>query len=122
MNVYTENVNIVYYVSCIDFLFGSENVKKRKTIKKNRILRVLLVAFILYSGYFLAVQQFDIIRLSKIKTEAIKKNNEIVYQNEHLSKLLKDTNTDKFAEKMAREKLGLIKNGEMVYIDKNSKE
>lgn len=97
-------------------------MRKRNAVKKNRILRVLLVAFVLYAGYYLAMQQLDIVRLTKIKTEAVKKNNDIIYQNEHLSKQLKETNTDKFAEKMAREKLGLIKTGEMVYIDKNSKE
>ena len=92
---------------------------KRRKKQKNRILRLFILVFIVYAGYIFTMQQFDIIRFNKIEAEAKKKNQSLVQVNNRLNEQLKDTLTMKFTEKMAREKLGLVKPGEIVYINKN---
>ena len=101
-------------------LEGGESLagKKRKK-QKNRILRLFILVFIVYAGYIFTMQQLDIIRFNKIEADAQKKSKNLVQENNRLSEQLKDTLTMKFTEKMAREKLGLVKPGEIVYINKN---
>ena len=92
---------------------------KRKKKQKNRILRLFMLVFIVYAGYIFTMQQIDIIKFHKIEAEAKVRNQSLAYENTRLAEQLKATATEAFMEKMAREKLGLVKPGEIVYINQN---
>lgn len=110
----------VCWIDCLEELEGGESLAgKRRKKQKNRILRLFILAFIVYAGYIFTMQQLDIIRFNKIEAETQKKNQSLVQENNRLNEQLKDTLTLKFTEKMAREKLGLVKPGEILYINKN---
>lgn len=91
-------------------------MKKRKNFN---VWTLLLIVTICYFGYTLYNQQSSIdvrkaeyARLQKeIHTENVKK--------QQLEKQKAQINTDEFAEKIAREKLGYVKDGEKIYIDTN---
>lgn len=92
---------------------------KKKKKQKNRILRLFMLVFIVYAGYIFTMQQIDIIKFHKIEAEARMRNQSLAYENTRLAEQLKATATEAFTEKMAREKLGLVKPGEIVYINQN---
>jgi len=92
--------------------------KKRKK-QKNRILRVFMLVFLVYAGYIFAAQQMDINKFHKLEAAKINEKNEIIARNNMLKNRLSATDTEAFKERAAREKLGLVKSGEIVYINKN---
>lgn len=78
-----------------------------------------MLVFIIYAGYIFTMQQFDIVRFHKIDAETKARSEYLKYTNTRLAEQLNITNSKKFIEKMAREKLGLVKPGEIVYINQN---
>jgi cell division protein FtsL len=77
----------------------------------------ILLAIFLYFSYIAVSQQKLInaksIELSKLE-EKIKEEEE---QNEELKKEKEIIQTDEYIEKIAREKLGMVKKNERVYVD-----
>ncbi len=89
-------------------------ILKNKKISIPTLIVCLISAFFLLKGVLL---QPDI---EKNKEEIAKLNAEIAEQHkklEELEELVKIVDTDEYIEKIAREKLGLIKENELIFID-----
>ncbi|MDF2987396.1 MAG: Septum formation initiator [Eubacterium sp.] len=90
---------------------------KKKT--RFNVWTLLLIVCICYFGYTLYNQQTSIeerktqyTRLKQdIHTETVKK--------QQLEKQKAQINSEEFTEKIAREKLGYVKDGEKIYVDTN---
>ena len=91
----------------------------KKKPNKRKLLLMLSVC-IIYVGYILISQQIQMFKFNK----QIRTNNEkIVSEQKEIDELNKTKQTyksDEFIEKMARERLGYVKVGEKVYIDRSN--
>jgi len=75
-----------------------------------------LIVFILYAGYLIITQELKILEL---KAEVIRIRQQIeLYEarNNLLSQVIENLKSDEYVEKIAREELGLIKEGEIPYL------
>jgi cell division protein FtsB len=96
---------------------GSKHSKK--LIKKNlkKILLVLIICGIIYYLFFGAYGFINIIRLKRTEIRLKKEKQELIKKEEAILDSLKKIKKDTFLiEKIAREKLGMIKNGDTVII------
>lgn len=85
--------------------------------KKSRIGLILVIAFIIYFAY-IAVGQQKVLYLKDIEMKKVQsKIDEELAENEKLKNEKDLLNSDEFVEKTAREKLGMVKKGERVYVD-----
>lgn len=91
-------------------------------IKNKKIKNLLLVILLGYVGYILVSQQIIMHRQKKeikaynVEAQKLKDENKKLQDEINLSK------SDKYIEKLAREKLGLVKEGETPVIDRNANE
>jgi cell division protein DivIC len=92
--------------------------KKKKKKKKKRILWVLIFLFI--GGFFLR-EQYMMYNLNKVKSVYNERLSNIKLQNEQLQNEIKLAKRKDYVENQAREKLGLVKPNEILFIDKNKK-
>lgn len=86
--------------------------------KKINVKKIILVVACIYIGVIFVRQQ---IIIKNIKKEITQKNVElqkVKNRNQLLEDEVKMSNTDEYIEKIAREKLGLIKPGEEMVLDK----
>jgi len=83
--------------------------------KKFRIKHLLILFFVIYIIYTLAIQQLKMIDLSKQETELAEKINSVIEEREQLKKEIQLLQTDQYIERVARDELGLVKPGELVY-------
>ena len=89
--------------------------KKMKTTRK--FFTVSLGAVLLYAGVTFVIQQIE---LGKLKQEQQALEQQIAdndIKKQGLEDLLKYSETDEYIEAQAREKLGLVKEGEILYQD-----
>ena len=93
-------------------------VKKKKKKNKKRILWVLIFLFI--GGFFLR-EQYMMYNLNKVKSVYNERLSNIKLQNEQLQNEFKLAKRKDYVENQAREKLGLVKQNEILFIDKNKK-
>ena len=91
-------------------------MKKRN---KFNVWTLILIASVCYFGYTFYNQQASI-EDRKVQYAQLEKNihNETV-KKQQLTKQKSQINSDEFAEKIAREKLGYVKDGEKIYVDTN---
>ena len=89
---------------------------------KINIKRLLMTAFVIYTAVILINQQVSIGKLTTIQKEKTKKVENIKLENQKLVDMIKNSATDESIEKMAREQLGLVKQGEKVYINQSEPE
>lgn len=85
---------------------------------KNKNFSLLLIGAVIYVTYILLSQQVEIYKYNK---EINANNQKIVQQEQKTIELSNSKNTyksDEFIEKLAREKLGYVKPGEKVFIDR----
>ncbi len=90
-----------------------------RKLKKLNLWTIMLIICLCYFGYTVYGQQASIeerrvqqdLLQKAIHTETVKK--------QQLLKQQAQINTDEFVEKIAREKLGYVKDGEKIYIDTN---
>lgn len=87
-------------------------MKKRK-LKFSHIIFLVLVC---YFGYTLLSQQLMISRKKSELCKYKEQNKKIEEENKYLSDQIEYSKTDEYKEKLAREKIGLIKPGEVVYV------
>lgn len=91
-------------------------MKKQKRFK---LWPLILVVSICYFAYTLYNQQISIEERNG-KNAQLQKNIHIeIVKNEQLQLQKSLINTDEFNEKIARERLGYVKDGEKIYIDTN---
>jgi cell division protein FtsB len=89
-----------------------ERGREMKKLKK-----ILLFGFIFYLAFTFLGQQLTLMRLDSKYKELKAKEAAVLKENESLKKTLEEVNSDSFIEREAREKLGLVKKGEIIYID-----
>lgn len=97
-----------------------EKVKKKN--KKKLIIIIICVVIGIYFAYTLISQQ---ISLSKKNNEIENLQSQINSANEETKKLqteLDNFNNPEYIERIAREKLGLVRPNERVFIDQNKSE
>lgn len=89
---------------------------------KNKIFIIMgYTIFVAYAVYILVQQQ---VQLSLLNTQntALAQKIEAEYQSaQKLAQEKKQVDTDQYIEKIAREKLGLIKSDEKVFVDSSRK-
>lgn len=95
-----------------------KKIKKKEKTKKGIIIRIAVVAFVLYMCVVMINQQADI---KQKEAELDSLNSQISVQdieNEQLREVLNSDQeqTQEYIEKIAREELGLSNPGERVYI------
>lgn len=87
---------------------------------KRITLKNIVIVFLLAIFCFSVVRQENAIKkLSKQVSERQNKLEALEKENELLQQKVDSINTDEFAEKLARERLGLVKDGEKVVNDSN---
>lgn len=85
--------------------------------KKSRFGFIVLMVFLLYFAYA-AVGQQKLLYTKSLEMEKMQqKVKEETKINEELNKQKDMMNSDAYIEKVAREKLGMVKKGERVFID-----
>lgn len=95
------------------------NGNNRKSKKKLNISRLLFVGVIVYFVSVFCVQQF---RINEYKVKEEYYNNAITELNQEKAEyeaLASQSNTVEYIEKVAREKLGLVKPYEKIFMDIN---
>ncbi len=102
-------------------------MKDRKTKKKKFNIYVfgfkLFVLFILCSSTYSVINQGIVIREYKKEIKSL--NEQIKQEDENIKKVkseIENYKTDEYIEKIAREKLKMVKPGEIIYIDINKRE
>lgn len=91
--------------------------KSKNKRKKSKLGFIVLLAIFAYFAY-IAVGQQEILHLRAQELQKIEdKIDEEAKLNEELKKEQDQLSSDEFIEKAAREKLGMIKKGERVYVD-----
>ncbi|KOF56203.1 MULTISPECIES: FtsB family cell division protein [Clostridium] len=89
--------------------------------KKSKLKIIILMVFIINIGYIFVNQELTMLRIKndiKTKQETVDK---LSSENRKLQDQIKLTKTDKYTEKLARERLGLIKEGETPVMDSSEK-
>ncbi|WP_099190915.1 FtsB family cell division protein [Tepidibacter mesophilus] len=102
-------------------------MRDRKTKKKKFNIYVLgfklFVLFILCSSVYSVINQGMVIREYKKKITVL--NEQIKQEDKNIKKAKKEIEnykTDDYIEKIARERLKMVKPGEIIYIDINKRE
>lgn len=92
---------------------------KKRSKNKFNIWTLVLIASVCYFGYTIYQQQVYIeqkqVQINKMKKDM---HSETIRQQQLLEQKA-TINTEEFAEKIAREKLGYVKDGEKLYVDTN---
>lgn len=87
--------------------------------KKFKVWTIILLVCVCYFAYTAYNQQINI-DTRKAQTAQIQKNiHSEQIKNQQLLEQKEQINTDEFFERIAREKLGYVKDGEKIYIDAN---
>ncbi|MCT4604624.1 MAG: septum formation initiator family protein [Marinisporobacter sp.] len=93
--------------------------KKSKIKSKNRIFRIVILIVFLYVSWIFIKQQMELKELKK-QEEAL--NNKILELKKEAAQLEEEKSLGddpKFIEKVARERLKMVKPNEIIYIDAN---
>jgi cell division protein FtsB len=96
---------------------GRKNIKKRK--KSLNIVHVISVVFIAYFGFTFFNQQLKLNKYNsqiELYTKEIESKQNLV---EYYNNKNENISSDEYIESVAREKLGLVKPYEVVYVDSN---
>lgn len=89
---------------------------------KNKIKfkTLLIIGILLYVGYIFARQQITMNNMKKELTQKQNKYNQLTDKNLNLKDEIELSKTDNYIEKLARERLGLVKKGEISVINKGN--
>lgn len=92
-------------------------MKKRRKVSIPTIFIILLVLF--YAGYLLVTTSEQIeekkAEISQLQSQLLKETEKLAELQEKISSI----GTDEWVKEMAREKLGLVEDGEIVYREIN---
>ena len=88
-----------------------------KANKKKVLPNLLLLCFGIYSVYTLAYQQVELIRYSKTKSNIEAQIAELQQEIEVNKNKIEFIKSEAYIEEVAREKLGMLRPEEKIYID-----
>lgn len=94
--------------------------KKRHFIKRNRFFMAMVLVFLLYIGTTLVRQELKIHELRLEEKQVTQEMEALTGEIDVLKEDLKASQSLEFSEKIAREKLKMVKPDEIVYILKES--
>lgn len=97
-------------------------LKNRKSVNRRYLLSIIFVIAIAFIG-FRQMNQIIQSEISTIRSQISDKNSEIESVKVDINSIkedYKERNSDKFKEKVARERLGMVKADEYVYKDQNN--
>jgi len=99
-------------------VYDFKSKKNRKSVKMKNIVIILLAVYLAYT----LTTQYITIRKVRAEEAAIRAQiEEIKKENERLKEELDMLQSDEYIERIARERLGLIKSGEIMFVDVNHK-
>jgi cell division protein FtsB len=84
--------------------------------------RTKLLLVVLFLGYFLTIlirQQFEMYSQQDRITGLQQEISQVQHDNEVLSRQIVHTQSDEYIEQAARDRLGWVKEGETIFIEKN---
>ncbi|MDV3427935.1 MAG: septum formation initiator family protein [Bacillota bacterium] len=84
---------------------------------KIKFKTLLVIVIFLYVGYIFAHQQVTMNSMKKELTAKQNKYNQLVEKNLNLKDEIELSKTDAYMEKLARERLGLVKKGEIPVVN-----
>ncbi|QEK11086.1 septum formation initiator family protein [Crassaminicella thermophila] len=93
--------------------------KKKASKKKNKIFYIIVLLIGLYVSWILINQQIELRELKRQEEALNIKISELKKEEAHLEEEKKLGNDPKFIEKVARERLKMVKPNEIIYIDIN---
>ncbi|WP_168190121.1 FtsB family cell division protein [Caloramator sp. E03] len=82
---------------------------------------VIIICILVFFGAIFIKQQIIINRLNREYKQFDDQLSKIKMQNEQLSEQFNIMKREDYIEKLARDKLGLVKPGEILFIDRNKK-
>lgn len=88
-----------------------------KKTKRKIFLCIVYIGLLGYGGYTVLQQQYQLADLNRNKTELSRKVELEQQKNEQLNADKENANSDEMVEKIAREKLGLIRADEKIFVD-----
>lgn len=88
-----------------------------KKLKKKKLTRFLMIAIVLYTCYVLIQQQVRIHDIDAEMAAYQQKIESAQSENEELNNTKGLLETDEYYEKLARQRLGLVKPDEKVFVD-----
>lgn len=91
----------------------------KKVKKKNKGFKMFCLISICFFGILIVKQQTIINNLNNEHKEYMKQKENLQLQGQQLKEELDRSKSKDYNEVLAREKLGLIKEGEILFIDKN---
>jgi cell division protein FtsL len=94
-------------------------MNKGKKSKLGLIFTIILIGLLFYSGVTMIDQQKIIYSKNKELQTVQSKIEEEKKTQEELQKEKEAVNSDEYIEKVAREKLGMVKQGEKIFVDIN---
>ncbi len=97
------------------------SIKSRKSKKRFKLRHLLASIFVLYIVCILVSQQIAIKEASRKEEDIKSRIEQLKEENESIKTELERTKDEEYIEKLAREKLGMIKPGEIMFIDVNYK-
>ncbi|QSZ27563.1 septum formation initiator family protein [Aceticella autotrophica] len=87
--------------------------------KKLKLKPILIIIFLIYFVVTFFQQGITLNKLDKRYNEIKSKEATALNENKYLKDRIKYMQSDSFIEEEARQKLGLVKKGEIIYIDKS---
>lgn len=108
---------------CASFYEGGAAVakvteKKKRVFSAKRLIRFCCLLFVcVYAVVVLVKQQISLTKCNAVSEEYKTKISEANLENSKLKEELDKADTDEYLERMAREKLGMVKANERVFVD-----
>ena len=96
-------------------------MKKQKRRRRFRLIHLTTIFILLYIGVTFWNQNKLMSELQGKKEENIRVNQKLQKEINELEKLIEDSETLDFVERVAREELGMVKPREIMVIDRNKK-
>lgn len=97
--------------------------KKKRKLAPGKLLKAVLLLFVCFYFIFTLInQQIDLSKYKAVSADYSEKIQAANLEQKQLKDELDQTSTDEYMERMAREKLGLVKSNERVFIDVTSGE
>jgi cell division protein DivIC len=90
---------------------------KRHRRPTRRFFAILLALGLVYAGYVVISQEMSMAEMRKNKAELEKQIEMLKQQQGELNQAIENTKTTQFVEDTAREKLGLVKEGEVKFVE-----
>jgi len=94
-----------------------DNKRKKSKVKRNRPLFLIVLVILLYVSWILISQRIKLQELTKQEEELQKKVEQLKEEEQRLAEERELLNDPKYIERVARERLKMVKPNEIIYID-----